>query len=77
MGDFFERCGALLDVVMSLYYPHHPHLPLNHCSPLGLDNGAHLHLHVHLDQAIERVEWCHLGNDLMVDHLDLAALHHQ
>jgi hypothetical protein len=80
--DLFVHCGAPLDVVVFLLscflpYPHHPHLPLDHCSPLGLDHGAHLHLHVHLDQALVRVEWYHLGIDLAVVHLDLVALNHQ
>jgi hypothetical protein len=44
-------------------------LTLNRCSPVALDNGAHLHLHDYLDQALVRVEWCHLENDLVVDHL--------
>jgi hypothetical protein len=60
-----------------LPYLHHPHLPLDLCSPLGLDHDAHLHLHVYLDQALVRVECYHLENDLTNDHLDLIALHHQ
>jgi hypothetical protein len=60
-----------------LHYPHNPHLPLDHCSPPELDHDAYLHLQVYLDHALMRVEWYHLGNDLAVDYLDLAALHHQ
>jgi hypothetical protein len=60
-----------------LPYPHHPHRPLDHCSPLGLDRGIYFHLHVHLDQALMRVEWYPLGNDFAVAHLDLVALYHQ
>jgi hypothetical protein len=68
-----SHCGAPLDVVLLLlscflHYPHHPHLPLDHCSHLGLDHC------VHLDQTLVRVEWYHLGNDLVVIHLDLVAL---
>jgi hypothetical protein len=51
-GDLFECCGALLDVMVFLHYLHHPHLPLDHCSLLGFNHGAHLYLHVCLDQAL-------------------------
>jgi hypothetical protein len=60
-----------------LPYPRHSHLALYHYSSLGLDHGAHFHLHVYLDQALMQVECYHLGNDLTVDHLDPAALQHQ
>jgi hypothetical protein len=76
-GDLFKCCGTLLDVVVFLHYPHHPHLSLDHLSPLKLDHGAHIQRHVHLDQAFVWVEWCHLGNDPGVDHSDLAILYHQ
>jgi hypothetical protein len=64
-------------VVLHLHYPHCAYLPLDHCSPLEFNHGVHLLLHVYLDQALVRVEWCHLGKDLEVDLLDLVALHHQ
>jgi hypothetical protein len=66
-----------LDVVVLLRYPHYPYLPLSHLSPLELDHDTHLYLHFYLDQALIRVEWCHLGIDLVVDYLDLDALYHQ
>jgi hypothetical protein len=57
--DLFARCGTPLDVVVLLLscflpYPHHPRLLLDHCYPLGLDHGLHLHfyLHIHLYQAL-------------------------
>jgi hypothetical protein len=68
---------VVLLLICSPPYPHHPHLPLDHFSPLSLDHGDHLHLHVHLDQALVRVEWYHLGSDIAIGHLDLAVLHHQ
>jgi hypothetical protein len=39
-----------------LLYPHHPHLLLDHCSPLDLDHLVHHILHDYLDQDIIWVE---------------------
>jgi hypothetical protein len=50
-------------VVVLIPYAHHPHLPLDHYSPLELDIGVHLYLYVHFDQVLVRVEWCRLGMD--------------
>jgi hypothetical protein len=44
-----------LDVVVLLLYPHHPHLPLDHCSLLGLDHLVQHILHDYLDQDL--VQW--------------------
>jgi hypothetical protein len=63
-------------VVVFLPYSHHPHLPLDYCSHLGLDLDVHLYLHIHFDQVLMRVDWCHLGWFIKVDYLDLAVLYH-
>jgi hypothetical protein len=56
-----------LDVVVLLLYPHHPHLPLDHCSPLGLDHLVQHLLHDYLDQDLMRVEKYHLEKFFEVD----------
>jgi hypothetical protein len=55
-----------------LLYPHHPHLSLDHCSPVGLDYLIHHHLYDYLDQDLVRVEYYHLGMFLKVDYLDIV-----
>jgi hypothetical protein len=55
-GDLFKYFDALLDVLVLLLYPHHPHLPLDHCSLLGLDHLVQHLLHDYLDQGLVRVE---------------------
>jgi hypothetical protein len=62
-------------VVVILLYPHLPHLPLDHCSPLGLDHLVQHFFHDYLDQDLVRVEQYYFGKFLEVDYLDLVALH--
>jgi hypothetical protein len=50
IGDLFKHFDALLDEVVRLLYPHHPHLPLDHCSPFDLDHLVQYLLHDYLDQ---------------------------
>jgi hypothetical protein len=54
--DLFEYFDALLDVVVLLLYPHHPHLPLDHYSLIGLDHLVQHFLHDYLDQDLVLVE---------------------
>jgi hypothetical protein len=58
-------------------YPHHPHLPLDHCFPFELDHYVHLGPFLDFDHVLVWVEWYHLGIDLLVIHLDLMALYQQ
>jgi hypothetical protein len=51
--ELFEHFDALLDVIVLLLYPH---LPLDHCSPLGVDHLVQHLLLDYLDQDLVRVE---------------------
>jgi hypothetical protein len=62
---------------MLLLYLHHPHLPIDHCSPLDLDHLIQHLFHDYLNQDLVRVEWYHLGKFLEIDYLDLVALYCQ
>jgi hypothetical protein len=55
-GDLFKHFDTLFDVMVLLLYPHHLHLPLDHCSLLGLDHLVQHLLHDYLDQDFMRVE---------------------
>jgi hypothetical protein len=76
-GDLFEHFDTLLDMMVLLLYPHHPHLPLDHCSLLDRDYLVQYLLHDYIDQDIMQVEWYHLERFLEIDYLDLMVLHHQ
>jgi hypothetical protein len=66
-----------LNAVVLLFNPDHPNLPLDHCSPLGIDHLVHHLIHDYLDQDLVRLELDHFRKFHEVDYLDLVDLHHQ